>query len=235
MQVDMAGEANSARKAKKPVSVKDRNTGKRSQAFEKIKGGLDEALLIAKGEAKPARVSKVAKNAGNEAEKPTDSVWHPNRKRPTIYEEGILQRVCDELTEGLSIKQICEPIDMPRWQEVYLEMQRNEDVRIAIAQAREAQQEVTADDIVEMADLATPEDHNVVKLRIWARQWRAAKLAPKKYGEKQSVEVTADIGATAARVLMDLTAQAREAKAIEHSVIDVTPTLIGENTVNKNK
>ena len=212
MQVVTADQDHSARKAKKPASVKASKT---------------------------PRASKAAKKASNEAEKPADSVWHPNRKRPTIYEEGILQRVCDGLTEGLSIKQTCEPIDMPRWQEVYLEMQRNEDVRTAIAHAREAQQEVTADDIVEMADLATPEDHNVVKLRIWARQWRAAKLAPKKYGEKQSVEVTADIGATAARVLMDLTQQARDAKAIEHNVIDVTPNvtlpLIGENISKDNK
>lgn len=148
-----------------------------------------------------------------------DGERHWNRKRPSIYDDGMLKRVCDGLVEGLSIKQACTPDDMPRWQEIYLEMQRDEGVRSAIAHAREAQQEVTADDIVEMADLATPEDHNVVKLRIWARQWRAAKLAPKKYGEKQSVEVTADIGATAARVLMDLTQQAREAKAI----IDVTP------------
>ena len=148
---------------------------------------------------------------------------HANRKRPSVHDEGALQSVCDALIEGLSIKQACKPENMPRWQEIYLEMQRNEKVRNAIAHAREAQQEVTADDIVDMADLATPEDHNVVKLRIWARQWRAAKLAPKKYGEKQSLEVTADIGKTAANVLLELTERARNAKALEHNVIDITP------------
>jgi hypothetical protein len=111
-------------------------------------------------------------------------------------------------------------MDMPRWQEVYLEMQRSEEVRTAIAGAREAQQEVTADDIVEMADLATAEDHNVVKLRIWARQWRAAKLAPKKYGEKQTVDINVDMGKTAASVLMELSNRANQ---IEHNVIDITP------------
>ena len=207
MQVDMAVEANSARKAKKPVSVK---------------------------------ASKTAQSAKS-AKKPDKGPWvdehgnrHPNRRRPSIYDLGILQAICDGLVEGLSVKQVCQTDDMPRWQEVYLAMQKDEDVRTAIAQAREAQQEVTADDIVEMADLATAEDHNVVKLRIWARQWRAAKLAPKKYGEKQSLEVTTDIGATAARVLMDLTQQARDAKAIDSRVIDVTPTLIGERSSKDN-
>lgn len=152
-----------------------------------------------------------------------DGKRHANRRRPSVHDEGALQRVCDALIEGLSIKQACKPDNMPRWQEIYLEMQRDEEVRNAIAHAREAQQEVTADDIVDMADLATPDDHNVVKLRIWARQWRAAKLAPKKYGERQSIEVTADIGKTAANVLMELTERARSAKTLEHNVIDVTP------------
>ena len=195
------------------------------------------------GKAKKPVSGKASKTAhsAKSAQKPVKGPWvdehgnrHPNRKRPSIYDPGILQAVCDGLVEGWSIKQVCKPDDMPRWQEVYLAMQKDEELRSAIAGAREAQQEVTADDIVEMADLATPEDHNVVKLRIWARQWRAAKLAPKKYGEKQSVEVTADIGATAARVLMDLTQQARDAKAIEHNVIDVTPTLIGERSSKDN-
>ena len=208
MQVVTEADTNSARKDKKPVSVK---------------------------------ASKTAQSAKS-AQKPVKGPWvdehgnrHPNRKRPSIYDPGILQAICDGLVEGLSVKQVCQTDDMPRWQEVYLAMQKDDDVRTAIAHAREAQQEVTADDIVDMADLATAEDHNVVKLRIWARQWRAAKLAPKKYGEKQSLEVTTDIGATAARVLMDLTQQAREAKAIDSNVIDVTPTLIGDRQVNKNK
>lgn len=147
---------------------------------------------------------------------------HWNRKRPSIYDDGMLKRVCDGLVEGLSIKQACTPEDMPRWQEIYLEMQRDEGVRSAIAHAREAQQEVTADDIVDMADLATAEDHNVVKLRIWARQWRAAKLAPKKYGDKQTIDVQVDMGKTAAAVLMDLS---NRANVIEAQAIDVTPKI----------
>lgn len=185
-------------------------------------------------EGKQSRRAKVSSSAKKADSKPVDSQWHHNRKRPSIYEDGILQRVCDGLTEGLSIKQTCQPDDMPRWQEVYLEMQKDEAIRSAIAYAREAQQEVTADDIVEMADLATAEDHNVVKLRIWARQWRAAKLAPKKYGEKQVLDVNVDMGKTAAAVLMDLSARATQSNVIEHQAIDVTPTLIGEDITKDN-
>lgn len=187
-----------------------------------------------KSSAKPkTNIGAISQVKPKRAQSPNNGPWlaidgkrHANRKRPSVYDDGALQRVCDALIEGLSIKQACKPDDMPRWQEIYLVMQRDEEVRNAIAHAREAQQEVTADDIVDMADLATPEDHNVVKLRIWARQWRASKLAPKKYGERQSLEVTADIGQTAATVLMELTAKAKAAKQLEAPVIDVTPSVL---------
>jgi hypothetical protein len=45
-----------------------------------------------------------------------------------------------------------------------------------------------------LADQATPENWQVVKLRIWARQWRAAKLAPRKYGDKITTELTGKDG-----------------------------------------
>jgi hypothetical protein len=42
------------------------------------------------------------------------------------------------------------------------------------------------------ADAATLENRQVEKLRIWARQWRAAKPAPRTYGEKLEVAGSAE-------------------------------------------
>lgn len=61
------------------------------------------------------------------------------------------------------------------------------------------------------------------RLALDGLKWTAARLAPKQYGERTSVDVTADIGATAATVLMQLTERAKAAKALEHNVIDITP------------
>jgi hypothetical protein len=88
------------------------------------------------------------------------------------------------------MRKICAKKTMPVSSAVYLEMARNEEFRSIIARAREAQQDAEADRIVDMADDATAEDWQVVKLRIWARQWRASKLAPKKYGDRQQLEHT---------------------------------------------
>lgn len=63
-------------------------------------------------------------------------------------------------------------------------------IRAAIARAREMQQEAIADELLEIADNAGtgPGEVEKAKLRIWTRQWVAAKLAPKKFGDKLRVE-----------------------------------------------
>lgn len=116
------------------------------------------------------------------------------RKRPLPTDPGIAERICESLIAGNSITKTCEPPDMPSVHDVYVEMARNESFRNDIARARELQQEAVIDSTVDMADAATVEDVNVVKLRIWARQWRAAKLAPKKYGERIVQELTGKDG-----------------------------------------
>jgi len=98
--------------------------------------------------------------------------------------ETFVQEICDRLAGGEGIKQICADDHLPSDDTVYRKMARDPEFAARIARAREAQQEFEADNIVNMADDATADDWQVVKLRIHARQWRAAKLAPKKYGDK---------------------------------------------------
>ena len=110
--------------------------------------------------------------------------------RPNPLDPGIVDRICEGLIEGRSMADVCEPEDMPHWTMVYRTMAKDPIFAREIARAREAQQEAIIDETVNLADKATAEDVNVMKLRIWARQWRASKLAPKKYGEKVQTELT---------------------------------------------
>jgi hypothetical protein len=104
--------------------------------------------------------------------------------RPKPTDEGMPEKIAEGLIAGKGIREVCAPDTMPSVTEVYVEMARNEEFRNIIARARELQQEAHIDETVELADAATVADWQVVKLRIWARQWRAGKLAPKKYGDK---------------------------------------------------
>lgn len=118
----------------------------------------------------------------------------PARMNAKVLDDpALVQEICDRLASGESMRSITADPRMPPSSQVYLRMAQDESFRSNIVAAREAQQEFLIDQTVDMADDATPEDHQVVKLRIWARQWRAGKLAPKKYGEKMQVGGAADL------------------------------------------
>ena len=103
--------------------------------------------------------------------------------------------MCDKIASGTSMRDVCKLKGMPSEAGLYSRMAKDEAFAAKIAKARTAQQEYEMEACVHMADEATTEDWQVQKLRIWARQWRAAKLAPKKYGDKVSAELTGANGA----------------------------------------
>ena len=50
--------------------------------------------------------------------------------------------------------------------------------------AREAQADKLFKECLEIADKATPENVSVARLQVDTRKWAAARLAPKKYGDR---------------------------------------------------
>lgn len=115
--------------------------------------------------------------------------------KASLDDQATVALLCERIASGEGVNAICAKPDMPSKTAVYARMASDEEFRTSIARAREAQQDAVPDDCIEMADAATVEDWQVVKLRIWARQWRAAKLAPRKYGDKITNEVTGRDGA----------------------------------------
>lgn len=100
------------------------------------------------------------------------------------WSEDLVTDICDHLSTGKSILEVGNLKGYPSSDSIYRQMHRDAGFAAAIARAREAGQDYEADACVQMADHADAENWQVVKLRIWARQWRAAKLAPKRYGDK---------------------------------------------------
>lgn len=106
------------------------------------------------------------------------------------WTDDIVAMLCGEISSGRAVHDICNDSWCPSEPTIYRKMASDDSFRAMIDAARAAQQDYEADACVKMADKATPEDWQVVKLRIWARQWRAAKLAPKKYGDKVNVDMS---------------------------------------------
>jgi len=152
----------------------------------------------AKTTAGPGRGSKPARRAA---------------AKPRAPQGRFTQRVCDTICEriatGNSLRSICEAVGMPSVTTVlrWLADETKSDFRGQYARAREAQADWMAEDILAIADeectMVRADKHGshddgggqteVVfdptavarnRLRVDARKWLAAKMAPKKYGDK---------------------------------------------------
>ena len=122
------------------------------------------------------------------------------RGRPTRYTPEVAARICMRLSEGESLRSICNDAAMPGLRTVmrWLFDGDHEEFWQQYARAREAQAEVRADEIVDIADDGSNDfwtdkdgkavaDHENIqrsRLRVDARKWIAAKLLPKRYGDK---------------------------------------------------
>lgn len=129
--------------------------------------------------------------------------------RPSDYTQAIADEICERLSDGDSLREICREDRMPKKATVFRWLGKYEEFRDQYARAREEQAESMADEIVSIADEECTmvkhgdgkEDKEVEvvfdstavarnRLRIDARKWVAAKLKPKKYGDKVTQEHT---------------------------------------------
>lgn len=126
--------------------------------------------------------------------------------RPSDYSEDLVDRICERIANGESLRSICEDDDMPSKTSVFNWLAKHEAFLTKYARAREAQAEALADEMIDIADNGTNDwmekrsaDGEVIgwqengealrrsDLRIKTRQWVASKLLPKKYGDKVAV------------------------------------------------
>ena len=123
--------------------------------------------------------------------------------RPSLYSDVLINRICQRIAEGESLRSICNDKEMPGRQTVldWLDDASNTGFRAKYARAREEQADLYAAEIIEIADDSSGDvvqtengpklDSEFAarsRLRIDARKWYASKLAPKKYGDKLAIE-----------------------------------------------
>src|SRR5262249_54046072 len=115
--------------------------------------------------------------------------------RPTKYTVGWAERFCDLISEGRSVAEICARPDMPSQQSVYTWLRNDDDFPERYAGAREAQADLFFKECLEIADRGKDSENESQariqrdRLRVDTRKWMAARLAPKKYGDRVSHDV----------------------------------------------
>lgn len=127
--------------------------------------------------------------------------------RPTIYSDELVDIICSRISGGESLKRICECDDMPGKTIVFQWLGKYPEFLEKYEAAREAQAHLLAEETLEIADdgrndwmakndpdnpgyAANGENIQRARLRVDARKWFASKLLPKKYGDRQAVELT---------------------------------------------
>ena len=134
--------------------------------------------------------------------------------RPSKYTEAIALSICEQLSEGIPLREICRQEGMPAWRTVYDWMWRNEQLSTAIARARDIGYDKMAEECLYIADNlhmgkkkvftsgADDEEDSVTvteedmlghrKLQIETRLKLLAKFNPKRYGDFKPEEEKID-------------------------------------------
>ena len=114
----------------------------------------------------------------------------------TKFSPEIFDQICERLSDGESLRDICMADDMPNKATVFRWLANDKTLSDQYARAREVQADALFDDCLAIADQYERDektadgatDHiNRAKLRIDTRKWMAGKLRPKKYGDKIEV------------------------------------------------
>lgn len=125
--------------------------------------------------------------------------------RPSSYDPNIAQQMCEQLSEGIPLREICRQDGFPAWRTVYDWMAKDPELSAAIAYARDIGYDALAEDCLSIADtqrfgeeITESEDDEGVKrvtvkkvdmlghrkLQIETRLKLLAKFNPKKYGDR---------------------------------------------------
>ena len=129
--------------------------------------------------------------------------------RPSSYDPVVAEKICELLSEGVPLREICRMEGMPAWRNIYFWMGRDEDLSAHIARAREMGYDNIAEECLDIADNSTndwvnrevrnargqieiqravdTEHIQRSKLRIETRLKLLAKWKPEKYGDKTSI------------------------------------------------
>lgn len=111
--------------------------------------------------------------------------------RPTLYTEDVAARILGALSDGQSMRTVCKPDDMPCMATVWKWLHEREDFSERYVRAKQESADSMVEDMHAIADDESL-DHNSRRVRVDTRKWIAARLKPKKYGDRVALEGPTD-------------------------------------------
>jgi hypothetical protein len=109
--------------------------------------------------------------------------------RPSKYSEALADRIVGAMIAGSDLVAICQQPGFPDRASVYRWAAERPDFAARLEQAREALGDIAAFEIGQIAANCTPESAVADRVKLAALQWRASRLAPRKYSERRVNEL----------------------------------------------
>lgn len=112
--------------------------------------------------------------------------------RPSKFTPELAAEICDRIAEGESLRAICREDGMPDRRTVLRWLDKDSAFAARCAKARELQADALEEGMaeVETLTLAGELDPKAANVVLSSRRWRAEKLAPKRYGVRNAMELT---------------------------------------------
>lgn len=110
-------------------------------------------------------------------------------------QQRLFDTICERIAKGESLVAICLDAKMPNYSTVTRWLAKDEggDDRTKYALAREAQADYMADVMLAEARCGGEDDVQRARLIVDTMKWVAAKLKPKRYGDKLDVKHSGDL------------------------------------------
>ena len=131
--------------------------------------------------------------------------------QPTKYTQEIADKVCALLSEGQSMRTVCKDKEVPASRTLFRWLRTNEEFCQQYTRAKQESADALTDEMLDICDDGSNDwmESNAKgdkgyefngehlqrsRLRVETRKWLSSKLKPKKYGERQHLEHSGEIG-----------------------------------------
>ena len=114
--------------------------------------------------------------------------------RPSKYSEALADRIVDAMVAGSDLVAVCKQPGFPDRASVYRWAADRPEFAARLDRAREALGDLAAFEIGQIAAHCTTETAAADRVRLAALQWRASRLAPRRYSERRVNELVGDGG-----------------------------------------
>jgi hypothetical protein len=113
--------------------------------------------------------------------------------RPTSYSPELAAEILESMANGELGIEVCSRPGMPKFGTLYGWMRRHPEFAQAYAGAREIQAHALAERAVQSGRYATAEDAQAARVRMDADKWLAARIDPRNYGDKQTIDTNVTV------------------------------------------